>query len=241
MGGKHAERENIDAAIQCYERCIELDEEFTYGQGVVTRLSHLYQAKALTVDLDNKYSRNVYMDLAWKLFQKLLKKTTQLTEHAEFSFASLLTRLDRCEEAVGHFYNVVEGTKDNAFIMLGNVDKPWVDVYLRREIEALGGHVAISIKVLAIYELILTLMKLNQIGKAREAALSLEDVVTRYPLGLLVAVLTTNHSMAGYAYKIIGNKEKAVEIFESVLEMNPGHQPLIEALKSCGMYMQRYK
>ena len=180
------------------------------------------------------------MDRAWKLFQKLFQKTTQLTEQAEFSFASLLTRLDRCEDAVGHFHNVVEGTKDNAFIMLGNVDKPWVDVYLRREIEALGGHVAISIKVLAIYELILTLLKLNQIEEAREAALSLERVVERYPLGLPVNKLIT-HSMAGYAYKIIGNKEKAVEIFESVLEMNPGHQPLIEALKSCGMYMQRYK
>ena len=234
MGRTHAERENIDAAIQCYQQCIELDEDFSCGQNIVAVLSELYQTKALTVDLDNEDSRKVYMDLAWELFQKLFQKTTELTAFVERAFASLLTRLDRCEQAVGHFYNVVERTECNVFVILENVHKPLVDAYLRREMEALGGFIFIPIKVLAIYELILTLMKLNQIEEAHEAALSLERVVKKDPLRLPVKEMI-NLPMAGYAYKITGNKEKAAEIFVSVLEKIQGHPTVIEELKSFGM------
>ena len=231
MGKTLAERENIDDAIQCYQQCIELDEDFSCGQNIVAVLSELYQTKALTVDLDNEDSRKVYMDLAWELFQKLFQKTAKLTMFVERSYASLLTRLDRCEEAIRHFYNVVEGT-GNTCVTSGNVDKPLVDVYIRREMEALGGCVSIPLKVLAAYELILTLMKLNRREEAEKVAFFLESVVEEYPLTLPVNKLIT-HSIAGYAYMIIGNKEKAAEIFVSVLEMNPGHPPVTEALESC--------
>ena len=195
-------------------------------------MSELYQTKALTVGLDDKDSRKVYMDRAWELFQKLFQKTTELKPFVEESFASLLVRLDRCEEAVGHLYNVVEGTENESVVSFKNVDKPLVDVHIRREIEALGGSVNIPLKILAAYELILTLMKLKHIEEAEKVALSLERLVEEYPLNLPVNKLTT-HSIAGYAYMIIGNKEKAAEIFVSVLEMNPGHPPVTEALESC--------
>ena len=234
LGLNHAKRENIDATIQCYERCIELDEDFSFGQDIVATLSELYQKKALMVHLDNKDLRKVYMDLAYELFQKLFRKTAELTTLVELSFASLLTRLDRCEEAVDHFYKVIGRANYKSSVTFENVDKPLMDVYLRREIEALGSGVSIPIKVLALYELILSLVELNQIRKAQEAALLLERVVEEYPLSLPVNELVT-HSMAGYAYMVIGNKEKAAEIFVSVLKMNPGHPPVTEALENCGM------
>ena len=236
LGSMHAERENIDAAIQCYERCIELDEDFLCDQDIVATLSELYQTKALTVDLEHEDSRTAYMNLAWELFQKLFQKTAELTTFVELSYASLLTRLDRYEEAVDHFFKVIERANDISLVTFGNVDKPLVDVYLRREIEALGGRVAIQKKVLAAYELILTLMKLNKIEKAQKVAFILECVVKRYlqfPVNKVIS-----HSVAGYAYKIIGNKEKAAEIFVSVLEKNPGHPPVIEALESVRLCSQ---
>ena len=230
----YVKNENVDAAIQCYERCIELDEDFSCGQDSVATLSELYQTKALTVDLKNEDSSKVYINFAWELFQKLFVKTTELTTFVEFSFASLLRRLDRYQEAVEHFYKVIERVNfSGTSIVFVNVDKPLVDVYLRREIEALGGRVVIPEKVLAAYELILTLMKLNQIQKAQKVAFFLESVVKKFPLLPVNEVIT--HSMAGYAYKIIGNKEKAAEIFASVLEINPAHPPVTEALESLCM------
>ena len=230
LGKTHAEMENIDVAIQCYERCIEVDEDFSCGQDIVVTLSELYQTKALTVNLDNEDSRTAYMDLAWELFQKLFQKTAELTTFVELSFASLLTRLCRYEEAVEHFYKVIGRADDMSFVSFGNVDKPLVHFYLRREIETLGGSVVIPQKVLAAYELILTLMKLSKIEKAQKVAFFLEKVVKKYPMFPMNELIS--HSMAGYAYKIIGNKEKAAKIFVSVLEKNPGHLPVIEALES---------
>ena len=171
------------------------------------------------------------MDLAWKQFQKLFQKTAELTTFVERSFASLLTRLARYEEAVNHFYKVIGKAEYQSCIGFGNVDKPLVDVYLRREIEALGGNVDMPIIVLAVYELILTLMKLNQRRKAQKVAFFLEGVVEKYSPAFHVNDLITL-SMAGYAYKIVGNKEKAKEIFVSVLEKNPGNLPVTEALGS---------
>ena len=55
----HCEHENIDTAIQFYERCIDLDEDFTCGQDLVATLSELYQTKPLTVDLENRDSWTV--------------------------------------------------------------------------------------------------------------------------------------------------------------------------------------
>ena len=234
LGLTHAETENIDAAIQCYERCIELDEDFTWGQDIAVTLSELYQTKALTVDLGKEDLRTVYMDLAWKQFQKLFQKTAELTTFVERSFASLLTRLARYEEAVNHFYKVIGKADYQSCIGFGNVDKPLVDVYLRREIEALDGNVDMPIIVLAVYELILTLMKLNEIRKAQKVAFFLEGVVEKYSPAFHVNDLITL-SMAGYAYKIVGNKEKAKEIFVSVLEKNPGNLPVTEALGSLCM------
>ena len=118
-------------------------------------------------------------------------------------------------------------------IVFVNVDKPLVDVYLRREIEALGGRVIMPGKVVAVYELIVTLMKLNQIQKAQKVAFFLESVVKKFRLFPVNEVIT--HSLAGYAYMITGNKEKAAEIFASVLEMNPEHPPVTEALESLCM------
>ena len=233
LGMTHLEKENIDAAIQWFERCIELDENFTCDQDIVATLSQLYQAKAFTVDLDNEDSRKLYMDRAWELFQKLLQKTAELTTVVELFFALLLTRLGRNEEAVDHFYKVIERANDKLFVAFENLDKPLVDVYLRREIEAFGGCVVIQIKVLAAYELVLALMKLNQKGKAQNVALFLENLAKKYPLGMRHGKIT--HSMLGYAHTIVGNKEKATKIFISVLKVYPGHPPLAEALKSLGI------
>ena len=231
LGEMHVERENIDAAIQCYERCIELDEDFMFGQDIVVSLSELYQTKALTltVDLDNEDSRTVYMDLAWELFQKLLQKTAELAPCVELSFALLLTRLNRYEEAVDHFYKVIGRADDKLFLAFGNMDKSLVDAYLRREIEASGRPVIIQGKVLAAYELVLTLMKLNQKRKAQNLASCLERLV-KNPLEIRHGTISC--SVVGYAHAIIGNKEKAAKIFESVLKVNPGHPPVTEALKS---------
>ena len=229
LGETHAERENIDAAIQCYERCIELDEDFMCGQHIVALLSELYQIKALTVDLD---SRTVYMDLAWEAFQKLFRKTEELTAFVELKFASLLTRLDCHVEAFEHFWKVVlEGADDTLSITFGNVEKPLVDVYLRREIEARGGKISMPIMVLLRYQIISTYTKLGGII-GEEIAQEFLHVLEKYVEDSEDSLV---RSMAGYAYMIAGNKERAAEIFVSVLEMNPGHPPVIEALESCGM------
>ena len=232
LGLMQCELENIDAAIQCYERCIDLDEDFTCGQDLVATLSELYQTKALTVDLENKDSRTVDMGKALRLFQQLFQKTAKLTTFVELAFASLLSRLGFCEEAVKHFDKVIEEADDSWCLAFANVDKPLVDVYLRREIEVGGGSVIMPMQVRAEYELILNYIKLGNMNKAKEIAFLLERVVEeRYS----TSTNLLSRSMVGYAYKQIGNKEKAAEIFESVLEMNPGHPPLTEALESCCM------
>jgi predicted acyltransferase (DUF342 family) len=59
------------------------------------------------------------------------------------------------------------------------VTKPLFDVYLRREIEA-RGSITIPMKVQAFCELILTYMKLNEVGKAQEVALRLQNYVERF-------------------------------------------------------------
>ena len=58
LGEMHLRKENIDAAIYSYERCIDLDENFTRGQDIVASLADLYQSKALASDLKNQDSRN---------------------------------------------------------------------------------------------------------------------------------------------------------------------------------------
>ena len=88
-------------------------------------------------------------------------------------------------------------------------------------------------KVGAFYELILTYMKLNEVEKAQEVALRLENYVERFQRSPETSLFL---SIVGYANKLIGNKEKAAEIFVSVLEVNPGHLPVIEALESLFMW-----
>jgi hypothetical protein len=76
-------------------------------------------------------------------------------------------------------------------------------------------------------------MKLNEVEKAQEVALRLGDYVERFyhtPKTLALAL-----SIVGYANKLIGKKEKAAEIFVSVLEIIPEHLPVTEALESCRM------
>ena len=228
------ERGNLDGAIRCYERCLELDEDFTLDQDLVAELADLYQSKALTVDIENQDSCKRQMNLALNLFQKLLQKAAELTPFVECSFGSLLSKLERYHEAVEHFGNVIKREDDEPVVsVMGctGVLKPLVDVYLRREIEA-RSRITIPVKVGAFYELILTYMKLNEVGKAQEVALRLENDVERFQS-------TPEYSLAlsivGYANKLIGKKEKAAKIFVSVLEINPGHLPVTEALKSCRM------
>jgi tetratricopeptide (TPR) repeat protein len=212
------ERGNLDGAIQCYERCLELDEDLTLGQDLVATLAEFYQSKALTVDIENQDSCKRQMNLALDLFQKLLQKNAELIPCVECSFGSLLLKLERYHEAVEHFENVIKRADDEP-ISATDVNKPLFDVYLRREIEA-SGIITIPIKVQAFYELILTYMKLNEVGKAQEVALRLANYVERFqrtPKTYLAL------SIVGYANKRIGNKEKAAEIFVSVLEIIPGH------------------
>jgi tetratricopeptide (TPR) repeat protein len=229
------ERGNLDGAIQCYERCLELDEDFTLDQDLVATLADLYQSKALTGDIKNQDSCERQMNLALDLFGKLLQKTVELTPFVELSFGTLLLKLERCHEAVEHFQNVIKREDDElviSFIVYTDVQKPLVDVYLRREIEA-RGIITIPVKVQAFYELILTYMKLNEVGKAREVALRLENYgehIQRTPETSLAL------SIVGYANKLIGNKEKAAEIFVSVLEIIPGHlcSPMVRVFVEMG-------
>ena len=224
------ERGDLDGAIQCYERCLELDEDLTLDQNLVATLADLYQSKALTGDIENQDSCKRQMKLALDLFQKLLQKTSELTPFVECSFGSLLLKMERYHEAVKHFENVIKRA-DHESMVYADVDKPLVDVNLRREIEARGSFI-IPIKVQAFYELIITYMKLNEVGKAQEVALRVENDVElfqrtpEYSLAL---------SIVGYANILIGNKQKAAEIFVSVLEINPGHLPVTEALESLGV------
>jgi tetratricopeptide (TPR) repeat protein len=102
------ERGNLDGAIQCYERCLELDEDFTLHQNLVATLADLYQSKALTGDIENQDSCERQMNLALDLFQKLLQTTAELTPFVECSFGSLLLKLERYHEAVQHFENVIK-------------------------------------------------------------------------------------------------------------------------------------
>jgi tetratricopeptide (TPR) repeat protein len=158
------ERGNLDGAIQCYERCLELDEDLTLDQSLVATLADLYQSKALTVDKESQDSCKRQMYLALNLFQKLLQKTAELTPFVECSFGSLLLKLERYHEAVEHFENVIKRAEYEG-IKCTDVNKPLFDVYLRREIEA-SGSITIPVRVQAFYELALTYMKLNEVGKA---------------------------------------------------------------------------
>ena len=229
------ERGNLDGAIQCYERCLELDEDLTLGQRLVATLADLFQSKALTVDIENQDSCKRQMNLALNLFQKLLQTTAELTPFGECRFGSLLLDLERYHEAVEHFENIIKRADDEPVVSVidyTDVDKPLFDVYLRREVEV-RGSITIPVKVGAFYELILTYMKLNEVGKAQEVALRLENYVERFQRSPETSLAL---SIVGYANKLIGNKEKAAEIFVSALEVNPGHLPVIEALESLFMW-----
>jgi tetratricopeptide (TPR) repeat protein len=213
------ERGNLDGAIQCYERCLTLDEDLTLDQSLVATLANLYQSKALTVDIENQDSCKRQMNLALNLFQKLLQKTAELTPFVECSFGSLLLKLERDHEAVEHFENVIKRA-DREAMECTDIDKPLFDVYLRREIEV-RGSITIPLKVQAFYQLILTYMKLpNEVGKAEEVALRLENYVERFQR---IPETSLFLSIVGYANKLIGNKEKAAKIFVSVLEIISGH------------------
>jgi tetratricopeptide (TPR) repeat protein len=222
------ERGNLDGAIQCYERCLELDEDLTLGQDLVATLANLYQSKALTGNTENQDSCERQMNLALNLFQKLLQKTAELTLFVEHAFGSLLLKLERYHEAVEHFENVIIKREDYSAIDSTDVDKPLFDVYLRRELKA-RGSIMIPVKVQAFYELIVTYMKLNEVGKAQEVTLRLENYVNRFKR---IPETSLFLSIVGYANKLIGNKEKAAEIFVSVLEIIPEHLPVTEALES---------
>jgi tetratricopeptide (TPR) repeat protein len=152
------ERGNLGGAIPCYERCLELDEDFTLDQNLVAVLAELYQCKR-------------QVNLASNLYQKLFQKTAELSIFVECSFGSLLLKLERYHEAVEHFENVMKREDDSCVFSTG-VAKALFDVYLRREIEA-SGRISISVKARAFYELILTYMKLNEVEKAQEIALRL--------------------------------------------------------------------
>ncbi|CAB3983517.1 ---NA--- [Paramuricea clavata] len=159
-------RGNLDSAIQCYERCFELDEDLSLDQSLVATLADLYQSKALTFDIENQDSCKRQINLALNLFPKLLQKTAKLTQFVELSFGSLLSKLERYHEAVEHFENVIQGADDET-MECTDVVKPLFDVYLRREIEA-SGIITIPVKVRAFYELILTYMKLNEVEKPKK-------------------------------------------------------------------------
>ena len=230
LGRMLCARGNVDGAIKCYERCLDLDEDFTCDQNLVATLAELYQTKALTVEINNQDSCKRQMNLALNLFQKLLQTTGELTTFVECSFASLLSKLERYKEAVEHFENVIKRS-DETFISFADEDKPLLDVHLRREIEV-SGRINIPIKVRAFYEIILTYMNLNEIEKAQEIALQLENYVARFQSTPTYSLAL---SVVGYAHKVLGNKENAAEIFISVLEIIPEHLPVTEALESCCM------
>ena len=231
LGGMLCKRGNLDGAIECYERCLDLDKDFACDQNIAPTLAELYQSKALTVDIINQHSRQRLMQHALNLFQELLRKATRLTAFAECSYASLLSKLKRYDEAVQHLESVIQRADDENFISFSNVDKPLVEVHLRREIEARGG-ITIPLKVQAFYELVLVDVKCNKMVKAQEVACQLENYITRFqslPTYLLVL------SVVGYAHQLTGNMEKAAEVFVSVLESFPGYLPVAEALEACCM------
>ena len=177
------------------------------------------------------------MYIALKLFEKLLQKADELTIFVELTFASLLLRLGCYEEAIKHFENVIKRADidDNGVVRYSNVDKPLMDAYLRREFEVRSGsNFDVPLRVQALYELILAYVKLAEVEKAQDVALKLENNAKTRDRRL-DPTFSLVLSMAGYAYKLAGNKEKAAKIFVSMLKIIPGHPPIIEALESCDM------
>jgi tetratricopeptide (TPR) repeat protein len=210
-----------------------LDEDFSFGQDVVATLAELYQVKALTTRSDDKYhtrsgSYTKWMNTAQACFEKLRQKTTKLTPFLERAVGSFLCRQERFIEAIPHFKNVLEDN-DETVISFSGEDKPLVSVYLEREIEA-RGEIDLPLKIFVYYEVVCAYLKLNEVQNAQESVLQMEKHVALfesdpdYPLIL---------SVLGYTHKEIENRERAVEIFVSVLEINPGHAPVTVALETC--------
>ena len=233
LGTLMSRRGNTDGAIECYEHCLDLDEDFSFGQDVVATLAELYQVKALTTRSDDKYhtqsgSYTKWMNTAQACFEKLRQKTTKLTPFLERAVGSFLCRQERFIEAIPHFKNVLEDN-DETVISFSGEDKPLVSVYLEREIEA-RGEIDLPLKIFVYYEVVCAYLKLNEVQNAQESVLQMEKHVALfesdpdYPLIL---------SVLGYTHKEIENRERAVEIFVSVLEINPGHAPVTVALETC--------
>ena len=220
-------RGNIDGAIKCYEHCLDLNEDHSYGQDFVATLAELYQVKAVTALSEGNASYTSWMKAAQECFDRLRLKTEKLNSFVARAFGSFLCRQERFEEAISQFKTVLE-ENDETEITLTFEDKSLVSVYLEREIEA-RGEVNLPLKILVYHEMVSAYWKLNEVENAQQSVHQMEKQVNlfqsipEYPLIL---------SVLGYTHKEIGNKKRAADIFLSVLLMNPGHTPVVVALET---------
>lgn len=223
-----------DVVLECYQYCLSLDPDYNCDQNLAGTVAELYETKALTEGKDDKVIYQKWMYKAEECFQKLLDKTTQLTPFVEASYAALLSRTQRYDEAISHFKQAVQGT--NTGISFSQVDIPLIGVCLAREIQV-RGEVCLPLKLFIYNEMTLTYFKMGEIDKAQESAHRMEEYASHgYPSQPDVALI---RSFLGYTYMEIGNENKAVEIFMEVLVATPDNVPVKHALQSCRIFRDK--
>ena len=222
-------RAKIDGAVECYEYCLRLDQDCKNGQDLVATLAELYQSRAFTDGKDNKSTYQKWMKKALDCYERLLGKGMELNPFVEGTFGSLLSRMERFQEAASRFEHVLS-TSDDTLISFSDVDKPLLMEQLRREIEARGSMV-LPLKVYVYSQAALTYLRSGEIEKAQESARRMEEYTSGF--GPNTPNISLILSVLGYTHNELGNKSKAAKLFNDVLKMEPGHGPVTIALESC--------
>ena len=217
---------NSSCAMRCYEKCLEEDRQLESHQDLVATLAELYQSKAL-LSKDDKSTYTWWIRLAHDLYTRLFQKTTTLIPFVESSYGLFLFRLDRHREAIDYLLNAIK-TPEDTKISFADEDKPLLDAYLTREIEV-RTSISLPLKVFVYHQLCTAYMKMSEIEKAQQSALALENCVSQLQSDSDYLLYL---SVVGYSHKLIGNKEKAINVCVSVLEKIPNHPPVTELLES---------
>ena len=220
---------NVDGAIKVYEHCIEkLNTDHQYGPDILGTLADLYQTKAFTALEGDPIACSMWMTKAKNCFETYFQTENNPDPFVETTFGALLYRLEEHHKAIVHLENVVQKQNDTT-IKFSREDRPLVGAHLAREIET-RKEIFLPLNIYASFVTANAYKKLNKTEKAEEVVCKMDDlcsVLNSDPNYLLIL------SVLGYAYKNIGNDEKAAKIFQSVLDKQPGHAPVMIALQDC--------
>ncbi len=216
---------NVDGAIKVYEHCIEkLDVDLQYGHGLLGTLAGLYQTKAFTALEGDEIAYSMWMTKAKNCFETYFQTENNPDPFVETTFGALLYRLEEHHKAIVHLENVVQKQNDT-IIKFSREDIPLVGAHLAREIET-RKEIFLPLNIYANFVTANAYKKLNKTEKAEEVVCKMDDlcsVLNSDPNYLLIL------AVLGYAYKNIGNDEKAAKIFQNVLDKQPGHAPVMIA------------